>query len=161
VDDLTQYGAVTTTRFSVGRSKMNRSRSTVSVGAAALVAALAGAVAVFVAPGAVAGQPLAPTPTYSVNQNGQTIGPWVGGKDGFKPDLVEIVSDNGIHGFARTQDMTWAPATSLEEAARITKSRVNQNGDIVIAVYAADGVTRVGNVTIGHVTLSTGGSEPE
>lgn len=102
---------------------------------------------------ATAGQPEEPTPAYSVNANGQTIGPWIGGENAFQPDLVEITTDDGKRGYARTVDMSWAPATTPEEAARITKEHVNEDGDVVIPVFAADGTTKIGVATIAHVSL--------
>lgn len=107
---------------------------------------------VAVTSGATASEPALPSPTYSVNANGKTIGPWIGGKNAFQPDLVEIIADSGERGFAKTSDLMGEVAKSPDDAVRITKERVNASGDIVIPVYSEDGVTRIGQVTIGHVS---------
>ena len=121
----------------------------------AAAVAVAAALGLSVGVAAVAAASSDPTPPpgfeYVRNANGDTIGPWVGGEGAYQPDLVEMVADNGLHGYSRTSDMTWAPATTPEEAVQITREHVNEQGLVVIPVYEFDGTTQIGEAAIAEV----------
>lgn len=68
-----------------------------------------------------------------------------------KDGLIEVKTDDGKPGYAHAEDMYWAPASNPAEAIRLTKEHVDANGDIIIPVYEADGTTRIGEFTAGHV----------
>ena len=78
--------------------------------------------------------PSPPTPSppdLPVNENGQTLGTYEDVERGAVPDLIGIVADSGVDGYAYWEQF------DAEDASD------------VIPVYAEDGATQIGVVSFG------------
>jgi len=84
-----------------------------------------------------------------MNAAGQKIGDYrVGGE---KPDLIEGQTDSGKPGYIYLKDIMWDAPKTPADAVRLMKERVNEQGEIVVPVYEADGVTVIGYFTAATV----------
>lgn len=87
---------------------------------------------------------------YEVNENGQTYGvcvdsPYVDDA----PDLQPVIGDNGIEGYAYTEDLLYKGAAKNPEEA-VAQMEAIANGTyepVVINVYESDGVTVIDTFT--------------
>lgn len=70
-------------------------------------------------------------PELAVNENGQTLGTYLDAERGSAPDLVGIVADSGLDGYAYWEQF------DAEDCPE------------VIPVYAEDGTTQIGVFTFG------------
>lgn len=70
-------------------------------------------------------------PELAVNENGQTLGTYLDAERGSVPDLVGIVADSGLDGYAYWDQF------DAEDCPE------------VIPVYAEDGTTQIGIFTFG------------
>lgn len=104
-----------------------------------------------------------PREPYSVLEDGRTIGKLPAGEEPVKvreiPDLVAVVGDKGVEGFAESKYIlgTGEPAPrSPAEALEMQRSRA---ATTVVPVYADDGVTIVDTFTIDNRPIT--GTDPE
>lgn len=87
---------------------------------------------------------------YNINKNGESYGTSLDSPDGRDPDLVAVLGDNGIVGYARSTDLDGEKPSSPEEAIRMQEEREKAgNPPIVVNVYKSDGVTVIDTFTIG------------
>lgn len=89
---------------------------------------------------------------YEVNENGQTYG--IGDANYVEdlPDLMCVIGDNGIKGYAYTEDFLYKGAAKNPEEA-VAQMEAKANGTyvpVVIDVYESDGVTVIDTFTIGR-----------
>jgi hypothetical protein len=89
------------------------------------------------------------TPSYQSNPRGQTVGEQQLGA--VPPDLVEATTDDGIPTYVYYSDLYPSQPADPAEAVRQTRQLVRADGTIVVPAYAFDGVTRLGEVTVGDV----------
>ncbi|MCM1507853.1 MAG: hypothetical protein NC177_12075 [Ruminococcus flavefaciens] len=86
---------------------------------------------------------------YEVNENGQTYGVAVGNYAEDFPDLQPVIGDNGIKGYAYTEDLLYKGAAKNPEEA-VAQMEAIANGTyvpVVIDVYESDGVTVIDTFT--------------
>ena len=89
-----------------------------------------------------------PNLAYSVNSQGETYGPSLGGVPQLQlPDLVPVTATNGVSGYVKKTDLM-GPTPTLQQV--LNYPRDNQ-GNFVgpptlssMPVYASDGTTQVG-----------------
>ncbi|WP_209717379.1 hypothetical protein [Marmoricola sp. OAE513] len=67
------------------------------------------------------------------------------------PTLIAATADNGKRGYIYRSDLEGPaePAASPEEAARRTRDLLDDKGQLIVPVYAADGKTRIGTFLAG------------
>lgn len=86
---------------------------------------------------------------YEVNENGQTYG--IGDANYVEdlPDLQRVIGDNGIIGYAYTEDLLYKGAAKNPEEA-VAQMEAIANGTyepVVMNVYESDGVTVIDTFT--------------
>ena len=87
---------------------------------------------------------------YNINESGESYGTAMDSPDGRDPDLVAVLGDNGIVGYARSSDLDGEMPSSPEEAIMMQEEREKAgNPPRVINVYKTDGVTVIDTFTIG------------
>jgi hypothetical protein len=88
---------------------------------------------------------------YEVNEYGQTFGSTLDVMYvSDYPDLVAVLGDNGIRGYAYQTDLDGEQPSCPEEAVRMMEERErNGNPPRVINVYESDGRTVIDTFTIG------------
>jgi hypothetical protein len=124
---------------------MKRLRKILLVAAPAVVAtAIVGAIAVS------ARADYVPPTEFIKNDSGQTIGEYKAG--GPRPDLIPAVTSDGDPGYIYLNDLLWDEPKNPEEAIELMKEKINDTGDIVVSVYAADGKTKIGEFIAAHVS---------
>lgn len=88
-----------------------------------------------------------------VTKDGRTFGPLAQGDsvdDGDIPDLVAVIGDRGIHGYAESAVVLGGDSggpSSPEEALRMQAARA-KNGPVRVPVFAKDGVTQIDVFTL-------------
>lgn len=90
-------------------------------------------------------------PKYEVNEYGQTFGSTLDVMYvSDYPDLIAVLGDNGIRGYAYPADLDGEQPSCPEEAVKMMEERAkNGNPPRVINVYDSDGRTVIDTFTIG------------
>lgn len=99
-------------------------------------------------------------PAYLVNENGQTFGTmaFVGPNNPFPPDLIAAVGIDGTEGYVYQRDLDAEKPNNPDEAVEYMKryeermEEMRRTGEMffrIIPLYAADGVTVIGEFGVG------------
>lgn len=112
-------------------------------------------------------QPM-PEPSYEVNANGETFGSLAEATSPeTEPDLIQAIANNGQYGYVKKAELDDANGTTAAESFRSPADAVAwqeqaiARGDVLIPVYAEDGVTVIGDFTVAapdpqYVTVEDG-----
>lgn len=82
-----------------------------------------------------------------VNAQGETFGV-SGSAEAGEPDLVAVEATNGKTGYAKASDLEGGPMPTSPEDA-LARQEANKEGNVTIPVYESDGITVIGEFTIG------------
>jgi hypothetical protein len=91
------------------------------------------------------------TTAWGVNASGETFG--VSNQQG-TPDLIAVAIDQGkTQGYVERRELNCASGADVKSPAEaLTWDETSQNRNVSIPVYESDGVTIIGNFTVGSAT---------